>query len=177
MVRERVPPTPECQERFFGWEDKEFSEDFWESIDRLKRSPRMFIITSTWHPRVTSSKTRQSWLSPSTRWRLRRREKRNLRNRERPEESKLQRKSKRETKPRQWSWVLLKRIAHNLSQTRTWKTRLKVWRRWWVSTLAHWLAGLAAHHFYCSFSIKCSQLNWPTLAPSYSPELKLSVSV
>jgi len=27
----------ECQQKFFGWEDKEFWEDYWENIERLKK--------------------------------------------------------------------------------------------------------------------------------------------
>ena len=107
MVRERVPKTPECQERSSGWEDKESLEDFWESIERLRRSPRISTIISTLPLKVTCSRTRMCWLKPSTRWSKRRLERSNSRSKERLERSRLVRRRARETIESKLLWVSL----------------------------------------------------------------------
>ena len=62
-VKEEVPVNPECPPKFFGWEDKEFSEDFSENTESPRRSTSTNIISSIWLPKVTSSKIKPSWLS------------------------------------------------------------------------------------------------------------------
>ena len=57
----------ECQSRFSGCADKESSEDFSKNTERLKRSPRIFTITSILPPRVTNSRTSPFLLRVSTR--------------------------------------------------------------------------------------------------------------
>ena len=46
LEREREPETPECHPRSSGCVDKEFSEDFSESIEKPRRSTLISIITS-----------------------------------------------------------------------------------------------------------------------------------
>ena len=132
-VRERVPETPECQLRSSGCEDKEFLEDFSESIERPRRSLPPSIIISTLLLRVTNSRTRPFLSSPSTRWSKRRSSRRNLKSKETPEESRPLRRKPRETTERLSLWVLsrtnqrLLRNEHLLSVWKlTTKTLLKV---------------------------------------------------
>ena len=47
LVKEKVPDKQECQLRSFGSEDKESSEDYWESTEPLRRSIELFTESST----------------------------------------------------------------------------------------------------------------------------------
>ena len=110
MVRERVPRTQECLLRSSGWEDKESSEDFLRNIEKPRRSTRTSTIISTLDLRVTCSRTRTFWSNPSTRWSKRRSEKSNLKNKEKPERSRLVRRNPRETTERLSPWVSLRKL-------------------------------------------------------------------
>jgi len=64
QVKREVPGKQECQPKSFGLEDKESSEDFWESIELLKKSIELSTTSFTLLPRVTNSRTKQSWWKP-----------------------------------------------------------------------------------------------------------------
>ena len=58
-VKEEGVKMPECQLRFFGWEDKEYWEDCWENIDNRERLTNLFIINSTYFLKVINLKTKK----------------------------------------------------------------------------------------------------------------------
>jgi len=70
LVKERVPERQECQPKFFGLEDKEFSEDYSENIELPRKSINTNITNSTWDPRVTFTEINKFWSKPSTDTRL-----------------------------------------------------------------------------------------------------------
>ena len=58
-VKEEVLKTLECLKKFFGFEDKEFSEDFLENIELKEKSINTCTINSIYSLKVTGSRTRK----------------------------------------------------------------------------------------------------------------------
>jgi len=96
MVRGRVPKMLECPKKFYGWEDKEFWEDSWKSIEMLKRSQKISIIISILLQKVINSRTRVFWLKLFTKWNKKRSERSNWLIKEKPEDRRMLSRKKRE---------------------------------------------------------------------------------
>jgi len=86
QVKREVPDKAECQLKSFGLEDKESLEDFLESIELQRRSIELFITDSILLPRVINSKTKLSWLKPSSKKKLKRSMLKNLKPNKMPED-------------------------------------------------------------------------------------------
>ena len=114
-VRERVPRTPECPRKFYGWEDKEYWEDSWENTERARRSLKISTITSIWLQRVTNSRTSLYWLKLSTKWSKRRSERSNWLTREKPEGRRIKKERRRESTESwsKWDWQRKKTSKRN----------------------------------------------------------------
>ena len=66
QVKREVPEKAECQPKFSGSEDKESLEDSSENTELQRRSIELFITDSILPLRVTNSRTKPSWLKPSS---------------------------------------------------------------------------------------------------------------
>ncbi len=110
-VRREVQERQECPLKSFGSEDKEFWEDFWESIELQRRSIELFITDSTSPPRVTNSRTKLSWLKPSSSKRLKRSMPKSLKCNKTPEELRTWREEKEELRsPKDYDWGIFKNL-------------------------------------------------------------------
>ena len=63
-VREEVLLMLECPKKFYGWEDREFWEDYWESIEAWRKLTVLFITSFIWKPKVINLRIRKFWLKP-----------------------------------------------------------------------------------------------------------------
>jgi hypothetical protein len=66
MVKEKVPETQECPSKFYGWEDKEYWEDYWENIEPLKKSININTTNSILEAKETCTKIKLYWSKLST---------------------------------------------------------------------------------------------------------------
>ena len=117
-VKREVPERQECPLKSSGSEDKESSEDCWESTEPLKKSTELSITDSTSPPRVTSSRTRPSWSKLSSRKKPKRSMPKNLKPNKMPEDKRT--KTEEEEEPirlRNFDLSVFKSFIHLLSLT------------------------------------------------------------
>ena len=97
-VKREVQEKAECQLKFSGSEDKESSEDSSENTENQKRLTELFITNFILLPRVINSRTKPSWLKPSSRRRLKKLMPKSLKLNKMPEEQRISKEEKEELK-------------------------------------------------------------------------------
>ena len=95
-VKREVPEKAECQLKFSGSEDKESLEDSSESTELQRRSIELFITDSILLPRVTNSRTKPSWLKPSSSKKPRKSMLKSLKPNKKPEDKRTSKEEKEE---------------------------------------------------------------------------------
>lgn len=97
-VKEEEVPMLECLKKFFGLEDKEFLEDYLESIESKVKLIRLFIIDFTTFLKVINLKTRKYLLKPSKKKKPKIKEKKKSKKNNKQEDNRMLKKEKENLK-------------------------------------------------------------------------------